>query len=769
MYYSDDSNRVYQLLCSTDEPGSNLGTTYQPDLQSCVDSCGTFAGCVGVSYTEKSGSCSYKSNVLNRVGTSTSDSAVLEDYICPGADGTRLIDSSGSVYEILCNTFFPASSNITSSLATSDLASCSEICSSTSSCAGFTFQDGSCTLVSNRNSNDGVLQMNVATAILIAKRVAQAVSSGMAPYRSTSLVSSLPVDVSRTPSSTLQDPTSTITTSTSVIQVSLRTSTVGTSSITLSSFSPVSGSILLTSSPTIVAPYTMSTENTESAAFGPSSRGLISASSSSSLSKQATAGTTTTLRTPATVSATVSISSTSVLYSVSSSIRSLSAEDLSTTIDQSSQTSTALLTPKLSSVASSISPSVTPNVTPNVTPESSLPTPVVTVQQLSSIMASGINDGGSETLRTTTSGPSSRDASSPGAAFSYNNNTVTSTYSTASSSVLRTVSYSPEPSGLPPQTNYSCPTVDGDVVQANTGGYYTIGCDDETTGYDVLVASAPDFNDCMTYCDQAPGCTAWTYVGNCYLKTGASASDFSFRLSTRGAISGIRSVPASGSSLVGTTTRVSATISPTPVAQTAASAGPTNDDDPVPTLMDSPTSSSSSTISEALSTTSTVSLLASVQTSEGNIPSTTYRSTTATLLSPALNTLSNSASQDTTSAGPAIPTSGVAPTATGSDGVINQSIVPQSPSSSSLVSSPSVTNTTTLTTSADAASTLTSTTSIVPNITAAASSSVSCFFISQLLRIRQRARHLPRRNGHAICRRWWWDQHWSREQYYHSH
>ncbi|KEQ74897.1 hypothetical protein M436DRAFT_21547, partial [Aureobasidium namibiae CBS 147.97] len=164
----------------------------QPDLQSCLDSCGSIPGCIGVSYTATSGSCSYKSSVLNRVGSSTSDSAILADYICPGADGTRLVDSSGSVYEILCNTFFPASSNITSSLATSDLASCSEICSGTNSCSGFTFQNGSCTLVSNRNSNDGILQMNVATAILIAKRVAQVVSSGMVPYRSTSLVRSLP-------------------------------------------------------------------------------------------------------------------------------------------------------------------------------------------------------------------------------------------------------------------------------------------------------------------------------------------------------------------------------------------------------------------------------------------------------------------------------------------------------------------------------------------------------------------------------------------------
>ncbi|THY79374.1 hypothetical protein D6C93_10136, partial [Aureobasidium pullulans] len=85
--------------------------------------------------------CSYKSSASNSVGSSSSNSAILADYVCPGADGTQLVDSSGSIYQILCNTFFPASNNITSNLETPDLASCSEICSDTSDCSGFTFQN----------------------------------------------------------------------------------------------------------------------------------------------------------------------------------------------------------------------------------------------------------------------------------------------------------------------------------------------------------------------------------------------------------------------------------------------------------------------------------------------------------------------------------------------------------------------------------------------------------------------------------------------------
>ncbi|THY45205.1 hypothetical protein D6C98_07916, partial [Aureobasidium pullulans] len=141
IYYSDTENRVYQLLCNTDESDATIGMDYQPHLQSCVDSCGDISGCLGVSYAETTGLCSYKSSASNRVGSSSSNSAILADYVCPGADGTQLVDSSGSIYQILCNTFFPASNNITSNLETPDLASCSEICSDTSDCSGFTFQN----------------------------------------------------------------------------------------------------------------------------------------------------------------------------------------------------------------------------------------------------------------------------------------------------------------------------------------------------------------------------------------------------------------------------------------------------------------------------------------------------------------------------------------------------------------------------------------------------------------------------------------------------
>ncbi|THX21883.1 hypothetical protein D6D12_09669, partial [Aureobasidium pullulans] len=122
--------------------------------------------------------------------------------------------------------------------------------------------------------------------------------------------------------------------------------------------------------------------------------------------------------------------------------------------------------------------------------------------------------------------------------------TIPAAVSSAGSSSATSASSSATPTTLPPQTTYTCPSSDNQMVQANTGGMYTIGCNEEVSGGGVLAGSAPDFNGCMTLCDQTTGCTAWTFNGNCYLKTGASSSEFSFQPGTQGTVSGIRSVPA---------------------------------------------------------------------------------------------------------------------------------------------------------------------------------------------------------------------------------
>ncbi|KAI5211541.1 hypothetical protein E4T38_01226 [Aureobasidium subglaciale] len=183
IYYADTNDRVYQLRCNTDEPEATIGTSYRSRLQDCVEACSMVEGCLSVSYVATSGLCSYKGNepqlksLIKRQDSSTTDSAIISDYTCPEVDGTRLVDSSGSLYETRCNTFLPASSNSTTVLSADDLASCFNYCSNTNGCSSFTYQNESCTLITNSNSADGVYQDNVATAYLLGTRSGLIVSS----------------------------------------------------------------------------------------------------------------------------------------------------------------------------------------------------------------------------------------------------------------------------------------------------------------------------------------------------------------------------------------------------------------------------------------------------------------------------------------------------------------------------------------------------------------------------------------------------------------
>ncbi|CAD0028570.1 unnamed protein product, partial [Aureobasidium pullulans] len=562
IYYSDTENRVYQLLCNTDESDATIGMDYQPHLQSCVDSCGDISGCLGVSYSETTGLCSYKSSASNRVGSSSSNSAILADY---------LVDSSGSIYQILCNTFFPASNNITSNLETPDLASCSEICSDTSDCSGFTFQNGTCTLVNNRNSNDGIARVNVATAILLSKRIVQVVSSGI-PYRSTSLAESLPLDISRTHSSTRQSLTMNSTTTRtsqsllstvgSAIPISSETTSTNTDTVSLRlSIIPSSNSL------SSGLPSTISPERTVSA-----SSTIIPASISSdgapiqpadSLSAHS--------RDVEHIKSSETISSGIRDFSVITEPQSSITNGLPTIVVRSSQTAAVFST---TSLPTSFSQSLLSTISGNSfsTDIASLSSTLVSATTSAVIIISRPTSAATRTssglsvsqFPSAASLSSSNNAISPsiapsspvgpalsiGVASSTSINTAVSSTidmilsssvgstgsaslgSAGSSSI--SIASSPVVSSSLPQTTYSCPAADGDQVQANTGGLYTIGCDEETTGGGVLAGSSTDFNGCMTYCDQTPGCTAWTYNASCYLKTGASASDFSFQPSTRG-------------------------------------------------------------------------------------------------------------------------------------------------------------------------------------------------------------------------------------------
>ncbi|THW22229.1 hypothetical protein D6D02_08506 [Aureobasidium pullulans] len=516
IYYSDTENRVYQLLCNTDESDATIGMDYQPHLQSCVDSCGDISGCLGVSYAETTGLCSYKSSASNRVGSSSSNSAILADYVCPGADGTQLVDSSGSIYQILCNTFFPASNNITSNLETPDLASCSEICSDTSDCSGFTFQNDTVSLrlsiIPSSNSLSSGLPSTISperTVSASSTIIPASISSDGAPIQ--------PAD-SVTPSYLLTVEMSSTSKSSETISSGIRDFSV----ITDSQSSITNGlpTIVVRSSQTAAVFFTTSLPTSFS-------QSLLSTISGNSFSTDIASLSSTLVS--ATTSAVIIISRPTSAATRTSSGLSVSqfpsAASLSSSNNAISPSSVFLTSSRSVSIALSPSVGVVPSPSVSIAPAS----PVGPALSIGVASSTSINTAVSSTIDMILS-------SSVGSTGS------ASLGSAGSSSI--SIASSPVVSSSLPQTTYSCPAADGDQVQANTGGLYTIGCDEETTGGGVLAGSSTDFNGCMTYCDETPGCTAWTYNGSCYLKTGASASDFSFQPSTRGTVSGIRSAPA---------------------------------------------------------------------------------------------------------------------------------------------------------------------------------------------------------------------------------
>jgi hypothetical protein len=289
-----------------------------------------------------------------------------------------------------------------------------------------------------------------------------------------------------------------------------------------------------------------------------------------------------------------------------------------------------------------------------------------------------------------------------------------------------------------------------------------IGCDDETTGYDVLVTDASNFNDCMTYCDQTPGCAAWTYDGSCYLKTGTSASGFTFRPSTRNAISGIRARSTGGTSAMAsaivpitvssqstpaiTSTRLlNNDAEPTSVLSSASPRVPVSGSEPI-TLsspVDSvsdpqptPTSSSMVSVSSFMSEESSTfvpSVITSAQASENTAPSTGDQSVTVTQSSSGDDTSSGFAHGDTTVVNSGAVTSDAVFTGTVIDVEASLSITPHIPLPTSSILWPSVTDIIPSTSVADAASLVTSIN--IPITIAAPSSSVTCSVSDNLLDI----------------------------------
>ncbi|KAH0268589.1 hypothetical protein KCU91_g9296, partial [Aureobasidium melanogenum] len=503
------------------------------------------------------------------------------------------------------------------------------------------------------------------------------------------------------------------------------------SSTSVLAISPSSADESLSSSDT-VSPSTLSSSAAQDQPASSAILGNPATASALTISDTAAVSTTTLTRLGTPGPSIGTANGISIVSSAPSSIQSVASNDIPTNIIQSSQgpavdLSSLLLSATQSFPSSTISRAeastnmaILPNGSPAVTRSGES---VIFRQTLATSQISSVSVGASSSVGSTAN-------TLPSEVVSSSNIVLFTTVSAVFYSTVSAASYFAAPSNLPPETNYSCPSANGEQVQANTGGSYTIGCDEETTGYNALVATAPDFNDCMTYCDQLPSCTAWTYSGSCYLKTGASSSAFSFQPSSRGAVSGIRAVPAGNSGLPGSSPTDFVTDSS--ALQTTGSAESTGGG--LGALSTASATPPPSLPSFVEGSTTIVLTEASVQSSEDLPQSTSYQGVTTQLLSSAVGTSSNLASEMSTMA--TTSELGANPEAAAGDvetTVVDGGSAASLPYPASTIFTPSVTDIITSTTTASTPSLTTTTT--IPASIATASPSTTCSVYDNLLDI----------------------------------
>ncbi|KAK5164495.1 uncharacterized protein LTR77_009701 [Saxophila tyrrhenica] len=516
------TGKVYKIECGVNQLGNDLSSAPEPDLESCVESCGAVPGCTAISWQHGTRLCFYKSTVDQPVADLTYDSAASADLSCPNADGVSFIDATGYMYQVQCNTFFPSSNNITSSDGGQDLADCAMQCSTMSDCTGATYMDSSCTFFSDPGSNDGTSQPGITSLVLLSKRL---VLSGLAEGstdRATSTPAVVPsYSMSRRELSIITNsmPTTTLPgLSSTSVSVTLPTRGPTISADSLSTSLP-SGSI-----PTVsLSSLTLSSS---SLSIGNSVTVLSTSVSLPSVSLDTDTGVSVSLPSVTTSGPSASVT----LPSASGSLNTDLSLSLPTTSASASvpsvNTGLTATTPSVSGSEPSISVSL-----PSTSVDTALSSPSGSTllpfpSSLSGLPSMGIDPNASPTPGASLSSSSvSRPTGIP--------LSLASTVTILSSATVPT-------SAAPTQTTpaYSCADNDGEVINEN-GYEYVLSCSNDTTGnfYSSRFA-ANNFNDCFLHCDQsstsdgAQYCTAFTYVGMldgkgpgmCYLKNSVGES-----------------------------------------------------------------------------------------------------------------------------------------------------------------------------------------------------------------------------------------------------
>ncbi|KAF2812620.1 uncharacterized protein BDZ99DRAFT_558824, partial [Mytilinidion resinicola] len=330
--YTATDGTVFTIECSIDRYGNDLATTWESNLENCIEACEATSGCVDVSYIPGSpGPCYLKSTAgaaqanadvwgaVNKAAlpSSTSSAVISTSTVstsstisvanptstpgactggfttgplsCPASDASCYIDSTGSVYLIEC--FIDRYDGDLAISWESSLESCISTCSATAGCIDVSYIPGTpgpCYMKSVVND----AQSN--TAVLGAKLI----SSGSAsPTSTSSTTSAEPITTS---SSSSAEPTSISSSSTSSSAEPTASSTFSDSS----SAEPTTTSE--TSSSSLAEPTTTSTPSNDSSA-----EPTTSSSSSSSSSAEPTISSTSSDSSSAEPATTAAASSTS--------------------------------------------------------------------------------------------------------------------------------------------------------------------------------------------------------------------------------------------------------------------------------------------------------------------------------------------------------------------------------------------------------------------------------------------------------------------------
>ncbi|KAK4501787.1 hypothetical protein PRZ48_007596 [Zasmidium cellare] len=188
--YVSPSGQAFAIQCNTQVLGYDISTALQPDLQSCVNSCGGVPGCTNTAYQASTGICSYKSQNGQSISATTDFSAAIAiDLSCPNGNGVIYMDPYGSNYQILCNYTFPSRTEISQSpapggrlvderslevakRAPSDASflACSVQCSLLSGCIAVTEQNDVCLFISDLGPAG--TDSNIAdTVVLMTRRI----------------------------------------------------------------------------------------------------------------------------------------------------------------------------------------------------------------------------------------------------------------------------------------------------------------------------------------------------------------------------------------------------------------------------------------------------------------------------------------------------------------------------------------------------------------------------------------------------------------------